>query len=221
MKTLIAIPCMDKVDALFMSSCIGMEVTGEIEFCLVTSSLIYDARNRIAEKAVKEGFDRILWLDSDMVFDADLFKRLSARMDEGYKFVTGLYFTRKGTMKPVIYKYVGMRDIDGVKTPVGEHYFDYPKDTMFSIAGAGMGGCMVDVQVVREIFGYYGAPFAPLIGFGEDLSFCKRIASLNYKMWCDSSIKLGHIALRTINEESYFETIGGSNNGLQDQIGTD
>lgn len=209
-KILIAVPCMDKVDTMFMSSCIGMTVTGEVEFSLVASSLIYDARNRLAEKAVKEGFDRVLWLDSDMVFEPDLFMRLSARIDEGRDFVTGLYFTRKGELKPVIYSFCGFRENEeGVKIPTADSYRDYPRDSIFEIQAAGFGGCMMDTKLLRDIMQVYGCPFSPLIGFGEDLSFCKRAVSLGKKLYCDSSIKLGHIALKTITEETYLN--GGTN----------
>ena len=204
-KTLVAIPCMDKVDALFMTSVIGMVVEGDVEFSIVTSSLIYDARNRLSEKACAEGFDRLLWLDSDMVFDADLFTRLSARIDEGKEFVTGLYFTRKGELKPVIYNYCGLKENEqGQKIPTADSYRDYPRNSVFPIQAAGLGGCMMDVKLIKEVMKVYGCPFSPLIGFGEDLSFCKRAISLGKTLWCDSSIKLGHLALKTITEETYL-----------------
>ena len=69
MKTLIAIPCMDTVQTGFMLSLLQMRRVGEVGFSIISSSLIYDARNSIAKKAIEEGFDRMLWLDSDMTFE--------------------------------------------------------------------------------------------------------------------------------------------------------
>ena len=52
MKTLIAIPCIDAVNVLFMKSLLTMQLEGEVEFSLAIGSLIYDARNQLAYKAV-------------------------------------------------------------------------------------------------------------------------------------------------------------------------
>ena len=103
MKTLIAIPCMDMIHTQFAASLLCMEKVGEIEIAFSRSSLIYDSRDKLAEKAIHEEFDRVLWLDSDMVFPPDTMKRMSARMDEGYEFISGLYFSRKIPIRPIIY----------------------------------------------------------------------------------------------------------------------
>ena len=57
MKTLVAIPCMDMVNTLFMRSLLGMRRTGKTEFGIACSSLVYDARNTLARKAIVEKFD--------------------------------------------------------------------------------------------------------------------------------------------------------------------
>ena len=84
MKTMIAVPCMDTVPTRFMTSLLAMRKVGEpcIHY-FEMSSLIYDARNKIARAAIKEKCERVLWLDSDMEFEPDLMERLSARIDEG------------------------------------------------------------------------------------------------------------------------------------------
>lgn len=205
MKTLIAIPCMDMVHTMFMRSLLRMEKTGPCQYGLSMSSLVYDARNTLAKQAVTEGYDRILWLDSDMEFDPDLMKRLSARMDEGHEFVSGLYFKRKTPIKPVIYKELGYyhNEQEDSVTPFALCYEDYPKDSVFPIAGCGFGAVMVSVNLVKRVAEKFGQPFSPMMGFGEDLSFCSRVTQLGGQMVCDSSIKLGHIGLGVITEDFY------------------
>lgn len=203
MKTLIAIPCMDMVHTPFMRSVLGMRAVGQCEYTFTQSSLIYDARNIMAEKAVNEEFDRVLWLDSDMVFDNDLMERLSARLDEGYEFVTGLYFTRRDPVRPVLFKstHVDLLE-DGTRSPKADYYYDFPMDTIFEIAAVGFGAVMMTVDLIREI-GKMGLPFSPMMGFGEDLTFCRKVTGIGKKMWCDSSIKLGHIGYKQIDESLY------------------
>lgn len=206
MKTLVALPCMDMVHTIFLKSLLSMDRIGQCGFAFSCSSLIYDARNQLAKQAVTEGYDRVLWLDSDMDFQPDLLKQLSADMDEGREFVTGLYFKRKAPVKPVIYKSLGFykdEDKEGV-TPVAVPYEDYPKDSVFSIAACGFGGCLVSVDLIKRVGDKFGLPFSPIMGFGEDLSFCTRVSELGVEMFCDSRVKMGHVGLGTITEETYL-----------------
>lgn len=208
MKTLIAIPCMDMVHAAFMKSCMGLNRIGDCRFSMSCSSLVYDSRNNLAKQAVREGFDRVLWLDSDMDFEPNLLEALSADMDEGRELVSGIYFKRKAPVKPVFYKEVGYyhNPQDDSVTPVAIPYEDYPKDSVFQIAGCGFGGCLVSVDLIKKVGEKFGLPFSPILGFGEDLSFCKRVSELGVEMFCDSRVKLGHIGFGTISEETYFQT---------------
>lgn len=208
MKTLIAIPCMDMVHTVFFKSVVGLERVDDCRFSLTCSSLVYDARNTLAKQAVTEGFDRVLWLDSDMDFSPDILRLLSKDMDEGRELVSGLYFKRKAPVKPVIYKEVGYyhNKADDSVTPIAVSYEDYPKDTIFPIAGCGFGGVLVSVDLIKRVGEKFGLPFSPILGFGEDLSFCKRVSELGVEMFCDSRVKMGHVGLGTITEETYFST---------------
>lgn len=207
MKTLIALPCMDMVHTVFMKSLMGMNRVGQTGFAFSCSSLIYDARNKLAKQAVTEGYDRVLWLDSDMDFEPDLLQRLSEDMDEGRELVSGIYFKRKAPIKPVIYKSLGYyknEDGDGV-TPVAVPYEDYPQDSIFPIAACGFGGCLVSTDLIKRVGEKFGLPFSPIMGFGEDLSFCSRVSDLGVEMYCDSRVKMGHVGLGTVTEEVYLQ----------------
>lgn len=212
MRTLIAIPCMDMVHTIFLKSLIGLKRVGEVVYSISASSLVYDARNGLSKQAVTEGFDRILWLDSDMDFDPDLMERLSAHLDDGKEFVTGLYFTRKAPIKPNIFESCGYyhdKEKDEV-TPVAVNYWDYPKDKVFPVAACGFGGCMMTTDLVKRVGEKFGMPFSPILGFGEDLSFCSRARQLGVELYCDSSIKMGHVGYGSITEMNY----GGKPDGV-------
>lgn len=208
MKTLIAIPCMDMVHTQFMKSLLGLDRVDDTRFSISCSSLVYDARNTISKQAIVEGYDRVLWLDSDMDFPPDTLSRLSKDMDEGRELVSGIYFKRRAPVKPVLYKELGYYhdDKEDSVTPIAIPYEDYPRDSIFPIQGCGFGGCLVSVDLIKKVADKYGLPFSPIMGFGEDLSFCMRAKSLQVEMYCDSSVKLGHVGLGTITEETYLST---------------
>lgn len=204
MKTLVGIPALDYVSTSFMQCLVALEPVDDVEMCVMQSSLVYDARNEIAKSAIDGGYDRILWLDSDMTFPPDLMARLSERLDEGYEYVSGLYFTRKEPIKPVLFHHLDMTEVDGKPMPVAKNIPDYPRNSVFQIAASGFGCVMMDVGLLKRIKDTFGLPFSPVAGFGEDLSFCIRADKVGAKMYCDSSIKLGHCG-HTVITESVWE----------------
>ena len=232
MKTMIAIPCMDTVPAQFMERLLALQRPEGTMIITARSSLIYDARNILSKMALDQGYDRILWLDSDMVFPSDLLDRLSADMDTGKRYVSGMYFTRKNPIHPVVYRETGYRQEEGGTvpycTPVGQdqfknamltgfvytetvehnlegsmvHVYD-PEEYVFEVKATGMGCCLMETSVIQEVFNRFGLPFTPMPGFGEDLSFCRRCEELGIQMWCDSSLQCGHIAQKVVGIEEY------------------
>lgn len=210
MKTLIVVPCMDMLHTGFFTSAMQLNRVGDCELRITSSSLIYDARNQLAKAAVDGGFDRVLWLDSDMTFQPDLMERLNARIDEGREIVSGIYFTRRAPVKPVVYKDVGVKQLEGgMVFPYADSYLDYPQNDIFECAGVGFGAVMTTVDLLKRVQEKYGLPFSPMIGFGEDLSFCLRLKEMGVPVYCDSSIKCGHIGLITFSEQLYSETRNG------------
>ena len=204
MKTLIGIPCMESIPTVTVKSLIAMRYDC-VDISFTMNSLVYDARNCLAKMACENGYDRIMWIDSDMVFEPDLFERLSARLDEGRDFVTGLYFSRRMPIIPMIYSEVACYLKDGKQIPTSVEYRDYPKDSMFKVQGCGFGGCMMTTKMVLDLAEKYGLPFSPILGFGEDLSFCQRATQAGYDLYCDSSIKLGHMSHCIVQETDYLK----------------
>jgi hypothetical protein len=64
-----------------MESFIKLQKPEGTSFTIVKDTLINEARNIIASNAIKGGFDRVMWFDSDMKFAPDTLIKLSAQMD--------------------------------------------------------------------------------------------------------------------------------------------
>ena len=211
MKTLIAIPCMDMVHTEFLRALMGLEISGEIQYTFAQGSLIYDARNQLAGVAIDGGFDRVLWLDSDMIPAPDMFRRLSEHLDQGKEFVTGLYFTRKSPIRPVIYRDLRMEHEErAFPVPIADWFDDYARDSLFPVKACGFGCVMTTTDLLRRVQQKHGLPFSPVMGWGEDLSFCLRAADVGATLWCDSSIKLGHVGM-AVYDEALYRAVSGSN----------
>jgi len=209
MKTLIAIPCMDMMPMKFVACLIALQPVGwPCARYFEASSLIYDSRNKLARAAIEADVDRVLWLDSDMEFEPDLMIRLNNRIEEGRDFVSGLYMSRKKPIRPVIFKDIHVEDTPAGKKAVVPSYEDYPENEIFEVEACGFGAVMTTGKLLRDVTEKYGLPFTPVMGYGEDIAFCFRARELGYKVWCDSSIELGHIGTKTytVDDRTQYPT---------------
>ena len=205
MKTLIAIPCMDTVQTLFFASYLKLKKPEDQETvtAVTTSSLIYEARNTLARLAVNGGYDRVLWLDSDMTFQPDLLTRFHADLDEGKEMVCGIFFTRKRPVRPVIYDRLEDIGPDGELVNVSHVLEDYPREETFPVAGCGFGAVMMTTDLIKRVGDRFGPPFTPYQTHGEDFSFCIRARMLGAGIWCDSRIKVGHAGVSIVDESTW------------------
>ena len=204
-KTLIAIPCFDMVHTEFMQSIVALEKPENTSFTVVKNTLISFARNTIARNAIEAGFDRVMWFDSDMNIPRNALMKLTEDMDKhpGIDMVTGLYFTRKPPIKPVLYSNLFWEEKDGQINAGAEHYFFYPEG-LTPISGCGFGCCLTSVALLKKVWQTEGKPpFQEMQGFGEDLSFCQRVIRCGGSMWADTSVKCGHVGVMEYNEQYY------------------
>lgn len=202
MKTLIAVPCMDYLEADFVECLTNLLIAykgGEVDVKYLKASLVYDARNQLVKYArEKGGYDYVLWLDSDMTFEPDLLDRLLEDI-EGRQAVTGLCFGRRPPFNPCIYKELDVKTEGKLITPFRTVYDDYPRDSIFEVEACGF-ACVLMRMDILEAMGIYGVPFFPVAGLGEDLTFCWRARKLDIKFHCDSRLKIGHIMRIAVDE---------------------
>ena len=84
-----------------------------------------------------------------------------------------------------------------------EEFDDYPEGELFEVDGAGMAAMLIRATVLKEIFETQKALFAPIPGYGEDVSFCLRARKAGFTIWCDSRVKVGHIATTIVTDETF------------------
>ena len=184
----------------FVCSLIGLKLSGQVEYRFSQNSLVYDSRNQLAEYAVRNEFDRVLWLDSDMTFPRDLFEQFHKDLNGGIDVVCGLFTSRKPPIKPIVYQRI---DPNGRLGPEAIMMKTIPENQIFQVGGVGFGAVMMNTSVLKSVMKTYGFMFSPILGMGEDLSFSHRCNQLGIKMYCDSRIKCGHVGMI---EYSYQDT---------------
>lgn len=202
MRTMIAVPCMDMVHTDFLTSLMSLARPDGTAIAVSQGSQIHVARSNLALQAVRDGFDRVLWLDSDMTFAPDLLTRLSADLDAGWDAVCGIFFHRRFPPEPCIYPEL---DYDGHGAAVRpQAYWGYPRESVFPVAACGFGAVLMTADIIARAAEMFGDPFMPVEGIGEDLAFCWRAAQAGGKIACDSTVKVGHVGLTVYGESQYL-----------------
>lgn len=188
MKTVILVPAFETVPTLFCQSLTGLEKPEGTEIIYAIGSLVYDARNQLADAAIDGGFDFAFWTDSDMVFEKDLlFKMFEVMKESDAPMVSTVCRRRKPPHTYV--QYSSLEEKDGVWDAVA---IEEPKGTM-EIEACGFGGVLIQVPLMKAVRDVWGRPFNPIDGIGEDLSFCVRAKMLGAKIVCDESLRMGHM----------------------------
>lgn len=204
MKLLIAIPTLDYINVQFMERLLKLVqnlnsrgVDYEVKF--KSGTLVYLAREELTSYAIGEGFTHTLWLDSDMIFEEEVVDDL---YDTGKDFVCGIFHARRPGHQSCIFK--------SLVPPERYTWDEYPTDT-FKIKGCGMACTLVKTDIMKAVRDHFGTCFTPAFALGEDLAFCRRADEMGYDIWCEPTVRVGHIGHITI----YPEDEGRFLNNLQ------
>ena len=201
MKVFIAIPCMDTLSAKFAQCLVNLvnhKRDFDVEVGFHIGSLVYDSRNKLAERAINSDADYVLWLDSDMTFVPDtLDMMLDTLKTNNYEVLTGMYFRRRPPFTPTLFE-----ELRILPTGTVTKEFDDIPDAIFEVAGCGFGCVLMSRNVLWNVFCQNGNMFSPINGVGEDLSFCWRARRCGHKLYCDPTIALGHEIRTTITKSN-------------------
>ena len=187
MKILIGMPCIHEIPTRTVISLLQV-VKKDVDPYLVSGSLIYDSREYIAHFAVDNGYDYVLYVDSDMIFNAEDLERLLAHK---VGICSGRYVTRNGENKNVAYTKVIKRRRFPYRSP--KLVPDGETQGFGEIAACGFGFCLIKTSVLKTMFKYYKSLFEPKLGLGEDIIFCVRARRIGFKTFIDRDVRLGHI----------------------------
>lgn len=204
-KTLIAVPCMDQVPALFAQSLALLQKPENTTLVMKMGTLIYTSRHELANMALDMDADYIFWMDSDMTFRQDCLMRMIQTLEENdLDILSGLYFRRVPPYTPVLFDRL---EINGNICSWSE--FKGLPEGLFEIGGCGFGCLLTKTDIFLDGLARYGNMFTPIGNNGEDIAFCVRAREMGYKIMCDPSMVCGHIGYVTVDDRFYNAYNGG------------
>jgi hypothetical protein len=160
---------------------------------------IDQGRSQMSSDALADGFDELMWIDSDIGFDADA---VDALRSHGLPFVCGIYPKK------------GLRELACHLLPETEHVLFGEGGGLLEIMYAATGFLLTHRRVYSAIrergplvtcnerFGRPVVPyFLPLVVpdgsghwyLGEDFAFSERARRAGFTIMADTSIRLSHV----------------------------
>lgn len=201
MKVFIAIPSMDTLSARFAQCLVNLVNSKhdfDVEVGFHIGSLVYDSRNKLAERTINSNCDYIFWLDSDMTFMPDTLDIMVKELeDNNYEMLAGMYYRRRPPFTPTLFKTLDISEMG-----VTSEEFDEIPEEIFEVAGCGFGCVLMKRNVLWNVLCNHGYMFSPIDNVGEDLSFCWRARTCGHKIYCDPTIALGHEIRTTITKSN-------------------
>lgn len=169
------------------------------ELGAISEVVTHYARERLAEGALADGCDYLFMVDDDMLCPPDLFYKLAAHDKD---IVAALAFTRNPDHRPVIYETV--EGYDPVSTNYGFTRFvnNYPRNTLVECDAVGFGAVLIKTEVLKKVRQPW---FFTMERTGEDITFCIKAKKVGFRVWMDTSIKLGHLSSPAIITEEYAD----------------
>lgn len=206
MKLLIGIPSYDYMHAEFvkcLSALLVKLARDGVQFDLTINngSLVYMARDRIACKAINQGYTHVLWLDADMIFQPTIVDDL---LDCGQPFVSGIAHARRPPYSSCLFR--RMDDLNHL-----ERFEEYP-DQFFEVQGCGFACVLIRTEILRDVQTHYKSCFLPERDWGEDLTFCRRARAMGHRIFADPHVRLGHIGHDVIwpeDHDRYMQSLEG------------
>lgn len=138
-------------------------------------------REKIVDQAKKENCTHLLFIDHDMKFKpTDIEHLIKYNKD----IVTISYNNRELPLNAMV-EMLSVDDYDD---------YEIPKE-LFKVAKVGLGCALIKMSVFNKI----KKPYFPmkydngLVIESEDIGFCRKVREANLDIWCDPTLKIGHI----------------------------
>lgn len=190
MNILIGIPTKETVEIETFISLANLDWDGHnVTYTHADGAGVYgiaQARNRLADKALEGGYDKLFMVDSDMIVPEDAIINL---LDPDVPIVTGCARYKNDSMRSPLFRFT--TDRQG-----GDSWlWDEIPDQRFDIKSGGVACAMIDVDLFRKIprpwFVWQERGDKSYVG--EDIYFYEQIIKMGCRPQADGRVKCGHI----------------------------
>ncbi len=213
-RCIVLVPYATHIEPACDSGLRALEARGYVVRRYPSSAAVDRTRCDMASIALKEGFDEVMWIDSDIAFEPAAVDRLRGH---DLPLVAGIY-PKKGVQDFAMHLESGTPEM-----LVGEG------GKLYDVRFVGAGFLLVQRMVFDDIQRHFSLPvcntqfglpsvpyFLPMViedgdrGYwylGEDYAFCERARQAGHKIVVDTTIRLGHVGKYTYGWEDAGQAI--------------
>lgn len=162
----------------------------EVHFMMQGGCYVQDNRSKILNKALAHGCTHLFFLDSDMLCPQDTILRLLA-LD---KPVVGAPYNKRQHPPETTVKLYQVADKE-----TGKYRVAIPNEP-FKCLALDTGCMLINLDIIK----YIEKPYFDLmcdedgnVVCTEDVWFCRKVLRAGFEIWCDPTIKVGHIGDHT------------------------
>ena len=213
MKIAICVPCRDSVmsgfafDLANMVAYTARHTDHKITLLQMPGTLIFTQREKLAEEALADGAEAVLWIDSDMRFPSDTLEVMLSRKVP----ILGVNAT---TRREPIIPTAGQLEMNG-DSATFRKVESRGKQGIEQVTAVGFGVTLVQSQVFREVpkpwFNIIWKDDGDIIG--EDVHFCVKALDCGIETYVDHDLSplIKHIGIK----EYGWDDVKHGNNNLQ------
>jgi hypothetical protein len=170
----------------FVNSYLGIQRPEGTVTVSNVGSLTALARNQIVDIVQQHGgFTHLLFMDTDMTFPQDTIRKLVLHDKD---VVSGLYFERYAPYRPMVRK----------RLDDGYSLADFTQAPLIEVDALGAGCMLIKMDVFDKLEKPYFEYRLTKSGvketfLSEDIVFCERVREAGIKIFCDTTIRCGHL----------------------------
>ena len=224
MRVGVCVPCRDEVHTGFAFDFARMcahdasvrckDGKGGLSLYTMPGTLIFDQREKLAQVALKEGCDAVLFIDSDMRFPHDLITIMLSREVD----IVGVNaVTRRRPSFPTAKLLVKSEDEKGIR----HHWSNVDsrgKEGIEVVTAVGFGAVLIRKKVFETLTApWFDAGWGPTGVVGEDVFFCVKAGDAGIDTYVDHELSM-HIKHVGIHEYSWDDV---DDKALRGDNGTD
>ncbi len=197
MRVGVCVPCRDEVHTGFAFDFARMAAHDASVRCkdsknglslyTMPGTLIFDQRQKLAEVALKEGCDALLFIDSDMRFPHDI---ISIMLSREVPIVGVNATTRRKPVTPTAKTLEILRDGDVITHKWG-NIDSRGKQGIEQVAAVGFGAVLIRKEVFEGIKRpWFDAGWGPNGVCGEDVYFCIKAGDAGFETYVDHDLSM-------------------------------
>lgn len=205
-RILIGLPNTGYFHFTTVCSLVSLEIPKDykITFRFISNCLIYDARESLVKLAIKDNFDYLFMLDSDMVPPKNTIVELIKTIEYGYDLATGLIFKRSYPFQPCFYIKARIKEENKKFVPLLEGVIKWNAGETYRIEACGMACCLIKVESLKQM---ESPLFYPFPDIGEDITFCIKFRQKGFKLGLNTNVDIGHLGSIVVDSRHQQEAL--------------